>query len=346
MSDKVEILSKDYQRYAPAGSGMGGRRIIKAAALLITLGYCSLLVYQGGVNYNVQESRSVQVADLPIEPVTKTSILDSGQSKNITLDDIFISVKTTKFYQYSRLPIILKTWFQLAKKQTWFFTDTDNPRHQNQTNGHMVNTKCSASHQLKHLCCKMSVEYDHFLESGKKWFCHFDDDNYVNVPRLLAVLQKYNHQEDWYLGKTSVNKPVDMFKKPTNQLLYTFWFATGGAGICLSRSLALKMLPIASGGRFISICESIRFPDDVTLGYIIEHLMEKNLTRLPELHSHLEQMKLLNPETFRDQISFSYSKTSKGWNVINVPGFNYRYDPTRFLSLHCYLFPYFKYCPR
>lgn len=97
--------------------------MIKAAALLITLGYCSLLVYQGGVTFNFQdvnrESRpgTVQVADLSIEPVTNASVNDSVQVKNITLDDIFISVKTTKHYQYTRLPLILKTWFQLAKEQ-------------------------------------------------------------------------------------------------------------------------------------------------------------------------------------------------------------------------------------
>lgn len=34
-----------------------------------------------------------------------------------TLEDIFISVKTTKHYHRRRLPIILKTWFQLAKSQ-------------------------------------------------------------------------------------------------------------------------------------------------------------------------------------------------------------------------------------
>lgn len=103
----------------PVGSVMGGRRMIKAAAVLIALGYSSLLVYQGGVPFNFQENRqgSVQVSDLSIEPVTKTNIYDSVQNKNITLDDIFISVKTTKHYQYTRLPIILKTWFQLAKGQ-------------------------------------------------------------------------------------------------------------------------------------------------------------------------------------------------------------------------------------
>ncbi|XP_013190010.2 LOW QUALITY PROTEIN: fringe glycosyltransferase [Amyelois transitella] len=345
MSDKVLRLSQAYRCSAPSGSGMGGRRMIKAAIVLIALGYCSLLVYQGGVSFNFQE-RPVQVGDLSIEPVTKTSVLDSGQNKNITLDDIFISVKTTKHYQDTRLPIILKTWFQLAKEQTWFFTDTDNPKHQNQTNGHMVNTNCPASHQSEHLCCKMSVEYDYFLESGKKWFCHFDDDNYVNVPRLVKILQNYNHQEDWYLGRTSVSKPVKIFKKPTNKLWFSFWFATGGAGFCISRSLALKMLPIASGGRFITVCEGTRLPDDMSIGFIIEYLMKKNMTPISEFHSHYEQMKLLPSETFKDQISFSYAKTKNEWNVVNVPGFDTRYDPTRFLSLHCFLFPQFKFCPR
>lgn len=33
------------------------------------------------------------------------------------LNDLFISVKTTKHFHQGRLPIILKTWFQLAKDQ-------------------------------------------------------------------------------------------------------------------------------------------------------------------------------------------------------------------------------------
>lgn len=116
---KCQDFRKLVGALAPPGFGMGRRRIVKAAAGLIALGYCSLLVYQGGVTFNFQDNRSgtVQVSDDSIEPVTKTNIYDSGQNKNITLDDIFISVKTTKHYQYTRLPIILKTWFQLAKEQ-------------------------------------------------------------------------------------------------------------------------------------------------------------------------------------------------------------------------------------
>ncbi|KFM56565.1 Fringe glycosyltransferase, partial [Stegodyphus mimosarum] len=112
----------------------------------------------------------------------------------------------------------------------------------------------------------MSVEFDTFLDSAKKWFCHFDDDNYVNVPRLLKLLQAYNPQEDWYLGKPSIRSPLEIVSRDDKQKNISFWFATGGAGFCLSRALALKMLPVASGGKFISIGEKIRLPDDVTMG--------------------------------------------------------------------------------
>jgi hypothetical protein len=37
-----------------------------------------------------------------------------------TLDDIFISVKTTKNFHQSRLDVILKTWFTLARDQVQF----------------------------------------------------------------------------------------------------------------------------------------------------------------------------------------------------------------------------------
>lgn len=32
----------------------------------------------------------------------------------------------------------------------------------------LINTNCSAAHTRQALCCKMSVEYDKFIESQKK----------------------------------------------------------------------------------------------------------------------------------------------------------------------------------
>lgn len=62
----------------------------------------------------------------------------------------------------------------------------------------------------KALCCKMSVEFDSFLASGRKWWCHFDDDNYVNIPRLVELLRTFSPLDDWYLGKPSVRQPLEI----------------------------------------------------------------------------------------------------------------------------------------
>lgn len=263
------------------------------------------------------------------------------------IDDVFISVKTTKNFHKSRLDVILKTWFSAAMDQTFFFTDGEDEEYQRRTGGHLINTNCTSSHNRKALCCKMSVEFDTFLESNKMWFCHFDDDNYVNVPRLVELLQRFNPQEDWYLGKPSIRVPLRIMNRdnPTGPKI-SFWFATGGAGFCLSRALALKMMPIASNGKFISIGDKIRLPDDVTMGYIIENLLNHNLTVVKEFHSHLEPMKFLRAETFRDQITFSYSQYGKELNIVNIDGLSPSIDPTRFLSLHCHLFTSVSYCPR
>ncbi|XP_034934809.1 fringe glycosyltransferase isoform X2 [Chelonus insularis] len=282
--------------------------------------------------------------------ISSSVITATAISFSTDLDDLFISVKTTRHYHHSRLPAIIITWFQSAKNQTWFFTDKDDQYFQNLTNGHMINTKCSSSHSRRALCCKMSVEFDRFLDSGKKWFCHFDDDNYVNVPRLIKLLNNYNPRDDWYLGRPSIPAPLEIMKQYDTSSFkrsqkVKFWFATGGAGFCISRALALKMIPIAGGGKFISVGDRIRLPDDVTMGYIIEHLLKKKLTVVELFHSHLEPMKFLNEDTFHDQVSFSYAKGPKDeWNIVTVNGFDAKNDPNRFRSIHCRLFPRADYC--
>lgn len=48
-------------------------------------------------------------------------------------------------------------------------------------------------------------------------------------------------------------------------------------------------------------------------------------------------------------MSFSYARTidNDNWNVLQIDGgINKIKDPTRFYSLHCYLFPQSEICPR
>lgn len=39
------------------------------------------------------------------------------------------------------------------------------------------------------------------------------------------------------------------------------------------------------------------------MGYIIEHLLKKQLTVVEQFHSHLEILKFLNKDTLHDQVS-------------------------------------------
>ena len=43
-----------------------------------------------------------------------------------------------------------------------------------------------------------------------RWFCHFDDDQYVNVIVLFETLWLLDVQKDWYIGKASTNTAVKL----------------------------------------------------------------------------------------------------------------------------------------
>ncbi|ODM92155.1 Fringe glycosyltransferase, partial [Orchesella cincta] len=127
----------------------------------------------------------------------------------------------------------------------------------------------------------------------------------------------------------------------------SFWFATGGAGFCLSRALAKRMSPVASGGKFTDLCDSIQLPDDVTMGYIAGHLLGRNLTVIPQFHSHFETMRFMDMKNPHPEITFSYVRyADDSLNVLEIDGFSEEEDPTRFRSLHCLLFPNFSFCSK
>lgn len=48
------------------------------------------------------------------------------------------------------------------------------------------------------------------VSSISRWFCHFDDDNYLNVPQLVQLLNEYHSTKSWYLGKPSVASPLEI----------------------------------------------------------------------------------------------------------------------------------------
>ncbi|XP_072312358.1 beta-1,3-N-acetylglucosaminyltransferase radical fringe [Eucyclogobius newberryi] len=267
----------------------------------------------------------------------------------LDIEDVFIAVKTTRKFHRSRLDLLIQTWVSQAKRQTYIFTDGEDKDLLLRTGTNLINTNCSAAHTRQALCCKMSVEYDKFIESQKKWFCHVDDDNYVLLPSLLRLLSSYHHSQDVYLGRPSLDHPIEASEKVKSNGLVSvqFWFATGGAGFCISRGLALKMSPWASLGNFISTAEKIRLPDDCTIGYIIEALLEVKMTHTLLFHSHLENLRKLPPEIVLEQVTLSYGGFENRRNVVSVGGrFSLIEDPTRFKTVHCLLYPDTDWCPK
>uniref|UniRef100_A0A2R8MTT8 Beta-1,3-N-acetylglucosaminyltransferase n=1 Tax=Callithrix jacchus TaxID=9483 RepID=A0A2R8MTT8_CALJA len=244
--------------------------------------------------------------------------------------DVFIAVKTTKKFHRARLDLLLETWISRHKEMTFIFTDGEDEALARHT-GNVVITNCSAAHSRQALSCKMAVEYDRFIESGRKWFCHVDDDNYVNMRALLRLLASYPHTRDVYIGKPSLDRPIQATERVSENKVRPvhFWFATGGAGFCISRGLALKMSPWASGGHFMSTAERIRLPDDCTIGYIVEALLGVPLIRSGLFHSHLENLQQVPTSELHKQVTLSYGMFENKRNAVHMKGpFSVEADPS------------------
>ncbi|KFP54804.1 Beta-1,3-N-acetylglucosaminyltransferase manic fringe, partial [Cathartes aura] len=137
---------------------------------------------------------------------------------SLTLGDIFIAVKTTKRFHQSRMELLLDTWISRAREQTYIFTDEEDDALKRRMGDHAIFTNCSAEHSHLALSCKMAAEFDAFLASGRSWFCHLDDDNYLNPRALLKLLSSYSATWDVYLGKPSLNRPIRASETlPNNQ---------------------------------------------------------------------------------------------------------------------------------
>ncbi|XP_048019809.1 beta-1,3-N-acetylglucosaminyltransferase manic fringe [Megalobrama amblycephala] len=265
----------------------------------------------------------------------------------LELTDIFIAVKTTGRFHKTRLALLLETWISRTKDHTYIFTDS--PDEDISSEGfNVVVTKCSPEHSHQALSCKMAAEYHHFMTSDKKWFCHVDDDNYLNPEALRSLLMAFPADSDIYVGKPSLDRPMraqELLEGNKTREVH-FWFATGGAGFCLSRKLAEKMAPWASGPRFEQTSAVIMLPDDCTVGFIVERRLGISMVHSNMFHSHLENLLLLAPSDIPKQVTLSYGWFENKMNSVELKGvFTRDEDPSRFRTVHCLLHPTTSWCP-
>ncbi|KFQ84324.1 Beta-1,3-N-acetylglucosaminyltransferase lunatic fringe, partial [Phoenicopterus ruber ruber] len=221
-----------------------------------------------------------------------------------------IQGRVTSAPQSSKVPHLLF--------QTFIFTDGEDEELKKQARN-VINTNCSAAHSRQALSCKMAVEYDKFIESGRK-------------QRLFAFLGPCLKRGVWGVATARLDRPIQATERISENKMHPvhFWFATGGAGFCISRGLALKMSPWASGGHFMSTAEKIRLPDDCTIGYIIESVLGVKLIRSNLFHSHLENLHQVPKTEIHKQVTLSYGMFENKRNSIHMKGaFSVEEDPSR-----------------
>ena len=268
----------------------------------------------------------------------------------VPLSSVFISVKTSSSLHSSRLPPLLATWLPQAGAAVHLFTDavpSSSLATALATSGaRLVETGCPTDHGRSALCCKMQAELLAFLHSptAEDWFCHLDDDNYLHVEGLLAMLGRHptSRGQELYLGKASIARPLVLLdRRQSPPTPVTFKFGTGGAGVCISRP-AVERLETEHGlvSGFQAAGDTIRLPDDVTLGYMMETVLGVELTPEASLHSHLEPLRTLEQASLGNLVTASYSvhEDSGERNTLEL-GQDSTGDPTGFLALHKLLHP-------
>ena len=105
-----------------------------------------------------------------------------------------------------------------------------------------------------------------------RWYCHFDDDQYLNIRALSSLLQKYNSSEKYYFGKW----PSCCQPKPLTPHLRQFPEATRnsckyatGAVYCMSASLMVEMERYIRGKKFVETSDKLGLSDDQSIGAIV-----------------------------------------------------------------------------
>ncbi|CAK8684413.1 unnamed protein product [Clavelina lepadiformis] len=264
---------------------------------------------------------------------------DSTDSFLSDIGSVYFSVRTTHSNYFTRLALMLDTWITVARSHVRIVADVEDKslldtlakKFEGQ-HPKMIFTDCPQnSHSKWALLCKTYWEFQEFLRqpsTQKSWFCHFDDDTFVNVHALLAMLRHFNSNLPFYIGRSpsqraiitrvydtkSSNKPQylekeDIYAITDKSKLVAFHFALGGAGYCLSRRLVHEMAPYLQTQTFVTTAASISLPDDCVIGYIITHLLNVSLTDSDVMHSQFEPMTSMRNEELIGQVTFSFNQS-------------------------------------
>ncbi|KAJ7387327.1 fucose metabolic process [Desmophyllum pertusum] len=207
------------------------------------------------------EGQGTLLTDVPefctSEPVDQqecvTSLKSGGpECGELSLDNIFFAVKTTKKYHKDRVPIVQKTVGQHAKHIA-YYSETEDPSIPTEDIG-VPNTE-------RGHCAKLQAIIDRSASdpraADKPWLVILDDDTIMSVPRLQKLLACYDPKEVTLLGERYGYGLTGG---------YGYEYITGGGSMILSRAGIEALLK--SGCR----CWEPDSPDDMWLGNCFRRL--------------------------------------------------------------------------
>ena len=258
-----------------------------------------------------------------------------NSSVHVSMHDVLLVVRTSAATKDQRLPPILQTWFRFSPLTTYFTSNTDiRPLIPSYHHQQIYQTECPNHHSIRDLCCQSASDFHIYFahEEEFQWLCRFDDDQYVNVPRLIDYLRHFQPDtQPLYIGKPSL-------KQPKVKKQFQYWFGTYGAGVCFSRSLLrLIRAEIETEGRFMLGCVHAHTPDDSYIAYLLHTKFNINLTVAEHFHHHLEL------DLFSEQLDASNidQAITLGFKGSVVPPFVpiFEGDTFHMRTLHCLLYP-------
>ncbi len=255
---------------------------------------------------------------------------------------MYVIRTSSKFYQ-NRLIYLLQTWILFVHKHVYFVTDQFLP---NISHNHLILTKniCGNEiHKINNLCCKTAHDFILFHRYKMKydWFCHFNDDQYVNIKNLGKYLSTLDSKHPYYIGRNSWS---NTFKRTKEPFPHEFWFATLGGGVCLSKYLIDLLEPYTRNiSQFINGCLNENYYDEIYLGFLISAYLNVTLTKDFRFHSHLEKDFYHDKKTFfqifTKQITFTF-RFPHHYPAFLPNLYKSHYDPYHIRTLHCLLYPY------
>ncbi|XP_065885710.1 beta-1,3-N-acetylglucosaminyltransferase radical fringe-like isoform X2 [Dysidea avara] len=225
----------------------------------------------------------------------------------------------------------------------------------------LVLPDCDDSHGKKALCCKSGTEFAAYYESLEKykemksfqWYCHFDDDMYVNVPQLSNVLRQYDPEKPWYISSKTRNVDpikvlnIERLEKANITLKHKTYRMAPGAAYCISHTLMMELKHFLNGAEaFTRMCVMTGKVDDFTVGLSIGSILGHYRNVSTSFKTQFStQLKNRSAQEIAKYVCVAPNGTIQPLeSYAKSINMSLSEDPTRFLTYHCLLYPTVSWC--